>query len=82
MHIIITRLSRTQDISSGHFVNKKSKFSFKLRKNNKNKKKMYAFFIQLILPIHSWDLNFNSPHCLLFCFLISFELWEFNANEI
>lgn len=38
MHIIITRLSRTQDISSGHFVNKKSKFSFKLRKNNKNKK--------------------------------------------
>lgn len=43
---------------------------------------MYAFFIQVILPIHSWDLNFNSPHCLLFCFLISFELWEFNANEI
>lgn len=37
MHIIITRLSRTQDISSGHFVNKKSKFSFKLRNNNKNK---------------------------------------------
>ena len=45
MHIIITRLSRTQDISSGHFVNKKSKFSFKLRKNNKNKnKKNVCFF--------------------------------------
>lgn len=44
MHIIITRLSRTQDISSGHFVNKKSKFSFKLRKNNKNKKQNVCLF--------------------------------------